>query len=93
MNQNQTTIETTAPIYGEFQSFKVLLVLRNYVETNGQNLRDVIDALNECSIDYLIEYNEISQNFELLIPNSEFGRGMKIVKDLLMSIVNRWDRN
>jgi hypothetical protein len=90
MNQNQTTIETTAPICGEFQSFKVLLVLRNYVETNGQNFRDVIDALNDCSIDYLVEYNEISQNLELLVPDIEFSRGMKIVKDLIMSIANKW---
>jgi hypothetical protein len=88
MNQNQTNKQVTAQ---ESQSYKVLYVLRSF--SSEVFMRDIIDELNNLCIDYTWQLNKISQNMELLVPNSEFNRGKEIMKDYLKTILNNSDRN
>jgi hypothetical protein len=76
-------------LVAEFQSYKVLFVLRSF--SSEVFMRDMIDELNNNCIDYFIEYNEISKNHELFVPNSEYNRGIQIMKDYLKIILR--DRN
>ena len=85
MNQNQSP----KIVASEFQFYKVLLVLRGDGYRGGSQFYfDMIEELNSCEIENFDEYNEFTNQHELLVSEKDFAKASKLVVSCVKSLIN-----
>jgi len=68
---------------------KVLLVLRGHgLRGSGQFYFDIIEELNSCEIDCFDEFNEFTNQHELLVSEENIFKAKKIVVNSIKSVIN-----